>query len=65
MSRGITGRLVNIYDGDVAGMRGIDRKVDLTHDLLVGPHGAKRLAAQNVRTCSNFDTSHFRMRAII
>ncbi len=43
-SRGIAGGLVDIDDGDVAGMRGIDRKVDLTNDLLVGPDRAKRLA---------------------
>src|SRR3954447_21068857 len=65
MPRGITGGFLDIDDGDVAGMRGIDRKVDLANDFLVGPHGAKRLAAQNVRTCSNLDTSHFRMRAEI
>jgi hypothetical protein len=50
MSRGITAGLVDIDDGDVAGMRGINRKVGLANDLLVGPHGAKRVATQNVRT---------------
>src|SRR5262249_36208415 len=46
---GIARCLVEIDDGAIAGMRGVDREKHLPDDLLVGAGGAERLAGENVR----------------
>jgi hypothetical protein len=60
----IARRLVEIDDGLIAGMRGIDREKHLPDDLLVGAGGAERLAAENVRARSNLDSRHLRLHAM-
>ena len=60
----IARRLVEIDDGLVAGMGGIDREKHLPDDLLVGVGGAEGLAAENVRARSNLDSRHLRLHAM-
>src|SRR6516165_264173 len=60
----IARRLVEIDDGLIAGMRGIDGEKHLPDDLLVGAGRAEGIAVENIRARSNLDSRHLGLRAI-